>query len=518
MSNTGRSARHSWRVVWTLMLGGVLLLGGRLAALAQDSGWSEPVALSDSTLWSWFPDLAVDVYGTPHVVWCWTEPVEVEGGEEGGLQEQVMYTSRREGVWERPNDIVPRSADIIRNAIATDQAGNIHLVFGGSVYDVFRLYYQRAPVDKAWSAAAWSKPRLLNQGRGYMGDIVVDSKGWLHVIYDDTRDTSSKRRVLADIYYRRSTDGGETWSLSRILYEAPLTGSTKPQMKIDSNDVIYVTWEEGWDRLTGAVEDDRYAVYLASLDGGETWTEPRLIEYPDAAVVQLAAGSDGKGGVMLVWRSMKQDLIFYQWSNDGGQTWQEPDVIPQIFARPWTNPHDIYDMATDSDGRIHLVVVGRSSLDQNALQKVVHLVWDGRRWSAPATIFAQQGLYPQYSKIVVYEGNQLYATWFTWEGSVWEQDVSRVVWYSQRQISAPRTPVTPWPTATPVVEQATPTPNPTPTPTPYPQFNREESGLPDGLYTENDEVFQVMIALSPVALVIGVLAVMRGRWGRRFFG
>jgi hypothetical protein len=74
--------------------------------------------------------------------------------------------------------------------------------------------------------------------------------------------------------------------------------------------------------------------------------------------------------------------------------------------------------------------------------------------------------------------------------------------------------VTPWPTATPVPEQ-TATPVASPTPTPYPQFIGQDSGLPDGLYTEHDDVLELVIALSPVALVIGVVVVLRGRWARR---
>jgi hypothetical protein len=508
MNNSRRNKRCTWHIVWSLALGGLLLLSADLLAQAQESSWSEPIPISPQGSWSWFPDLAIDVYGNPHLVWCWTKPLE-----RNDLEEQVLYSSRQGDTWQEPNDIVPPSADIERNAIATDQSGNIHLLFGGSAYETFTIRYKRAPADKAWSAAAWTEPHLINQGLGYMGDIAVDSQGVIHIIYDDTRyNLLPDQQVLADLYYRHSTDGGQTWSVPHLLYEAPLIGTARPYMEIDSHDVIHVTWDEGWDRLTDTNADEHYSLYTSSSDGGQTWAKPKLITYPDTEVVQLAVGSDGQGGVMLVWRSMKLNQIFYQWSADGGQTWQEPNALPDILARPWSNPFDMYDMATDSNGHIHLLIVGRQSLEEEAEQGVYHLLWDGEQWSAPALVFARPNLYPQYPKIVVHEGDQLHAAWFTWEGSVWEQDVVRTIWYSQRQIAAPHLPLTPWPTTTPEPDPASrPTATKPPTPTPQ-QFNLEGSGMPQGLYTDNDEWVQLAITLVPLILTVGALAAARMLW------
>jgi hypothetical protein len=168
-----------------------------------------------------------------------------------------------------------------------------------------------------------------------------------------------------------------------------------------------------------------------------------VITYPDSTVAQLTVGSNGQGGVMLVWRAASRDELFYQWSTDNGHSWGAPSTIPRVFARPWSNPFGMYDMATDSAGHIHLLVIGRESQEKDALQGVYHLVWDGDYWSVSERIFASSELYPEYPKIVVYEGNQLHAAWFTREGSVWDQDVNREVWYSRGQSPAPHQVVTP---------------------------------------------------------------------------
>lgn len=497
----------------TLLVAAITLLAfnrGRWA-LAQEGNWTTPTVISAPPGFSWFPDLAVDAFGSVHVVWCHTIPLEGRRG----LQEQVYYTHWNGETWSQPNDIVPPSADIVRNAIATDLAGNIHLIFGGSVYDGFALYHQKAPVSKSWSAAAWSTPHRVNQGITYMGDIAVDSQGIVHVIYDDTiRRADEDEWMLADIFYRRSTDGGRTWSTPTRLYSEPLTGSARPYMAIDNEDVIHVTWDEGWDRLSGVSSDIHYSVYISSADGGKTWTPPTVIDHPDDEIAQLTVGSNGQGGIMLVWRSSSLDEIFYQWSTDSGQSWGAPSVIPGVFARPWTTPFDMYDMATDSTGHIHLLVVGRRSQDRDALLGVYHLLWDGDHWSTPTRVVVKEGLYPEYPKILVHEGNQLHAAWFTREGNVWDEKASREIWYSRRQSSAPHQPVTPQPTPTP--ESPTATPSPTPTATPYPTVSFENTGLPDGLHTESDDVLRLALALSPVALAILVVMAVRMRWFGRF--
>ena len=487
----------------------LLAFSGGWRALAQEEGWTAPTVVSAPPGYSWFPDLAVDAFGSVHTVWCLTIPVE--GGLD--LEEQVAYASLKGESWSEPNDIVPPSADIVRNALATDRAGNVHLIFGGSVYgNNFVLYYKRASGSEAWSARTWSAPHRINQGISYMGDIAVDSQGVIHVVYDDAvRHTGEGTPSLSDIFYRRSADDGETWSPPIALHPEPSIGAARPYIEVDSNDTIHVSWDVGWDRLSGGVRSDVfYSVYVSSSDGGHSWSPPTVIDYPDAMVVQLTAGSDGQGGVMLVWRSRLTDEIFYQWSTDGGQSWEAPSAIPGVFARPWTTPFDMYDMAADSAGHIHLLAVGRLSQARDAMLGVYHLVWDGERWSLPTRLIAAADLYPEYPKIIVHEGNQLHAAWFTREGSEFEDDSNREVWYSTSQSSAPYQPATPLPSPTPVPPTAMPTP--VPTITPYPTVSFENTGLPDDLHTDSDDALRLAIALSPVALIVLAVVVAKMGW------
>lgn len=492
-------------LIFGLLLGLLFSLDGANVR-AQGENWTVPRVISaepdaSTPVFAWFPDITVDEFGNPHVVWCRTSPAEG-----GGLVEQVGYTRLDDSGWTSPNDIVPPSPDIERNAIAADWAGNVHLLYGGSAHRSLALYHKTAPIDGAESGMAWSKPHRINQGISYMGDIAVDSRGVVHVVYDDTIFYEGEESFFADIFYRRSTDGGLTWSQPFNLNLSPGTGSSRPQLEIAPDDTLLVSWDEGWDRLSGqGVPESGF--FTVSVDGGRSWMPPTQMTFPDSTVAQLSVGSDGEGGVMLVWRSTSRAAVYFQWSDDGGYSWQPPAALPGIFARRWGILFDVYDMAADSDGIIHLLVVGRESADPNAVLGVYHLQWNGSEWLSPERIFVAGGLLPEYPKMFISEGNQLHAVWFTREGSEFEDFASREVWYARGQLDASHSSVTPRPTATAV--PPTPTPTEAPRATPLPTLGSEDTGLPGDLKTEYDDLARLALALLPLVLIILIVMVLR---------
>jgi hypothetical protein len=496
----------------SLILPSVLVLASWEAAgvSAQTGSWTEPVNISHTPNGSWFPDLTVDNLGNVHVVWC--ETTHVEGGRES---EQVFYTRWDGHEWLMPNDIVAPQFFIHRNAIVVGPTGGLLMAFRKAVVGGYGIFLTSAPSEDAHLAASWSSPRLMSAHlHSYMVDMAVDSQGTIHLVFDDMGDNTDDicPGGCADIYYRRSTDDGQTWSPPLNLLRSPV-GSSREQIEIDSSDIIHVTWDEGWDRLSG-VGDAIYGVYTFSTDGGETWAPVASVSYPESTNAQLTVGSDGNGRVMLVWRATSRNEIFYQWSSDGGSSWGAPATIPGIFARPWTTPLDMYDMATDSAGHIHLVMVGREALGENAPLGVYHLEWDGTNWSTARRIHSDPVLYPEYPRIAISRGNQLHVVWFTRE-SLWGFE-NREVWYSSSQSAAPyQTPVpSPTPTSTPT---PVPLPSPTPTITPFPTLGPSGTDLPEGLYTESDEVLRLIIALSPMMVVILLVVAVRLRWFSKLF-
>lgn len=500
----------------------ILWRGSLPLAEAQSEGeWSEPILISTNPPHSWFPDIAVDGDGRIHVVY---DAADVPLGGDM-VMPGVMYTVCEDGVWSAPNDLHVGTGlgNIFRPAVGVDWLGNVHMTHSAG-----GMWYYRARVDSAWSAAAWT-PHILDNSATYMSDVAVDSHGAIHAAYEKwvlldepiTRTYDSEVGGITDlfvtgltnIFYRRSSDGGRTWSAPLNLSQNKEVGSFRVQIKVDRNDVLHVTWDEGWDRLS-AYGEPRESVYIRSTDGGQSWSEPAVFSQPENTNAQIASGSDGRGGVMVVWRATSIDNLFYAWSTDGGQTWPPPDRIPGLYARTYRDTDfDAYDMATDSADRIHLVAVGRLRLPANRTEPVplgvYHLVWDGVSWSAPdpIAVYTEDEGFPEYPKIVVSEGNKLHVVWFVRDERYRAGEYLHVLYSSGLSAAPHHTPVpVPAPTSTPL---PTPTPLPPPTSTPFPTVVPGTSQPPRGLYTENDEVGQLALALSPVILVVMIIAAVR---------
>jgi hypothetical protein len=323
--------------------------------------------------------------------------------------------------------------------------------------------------------------------------------------------------LCADVFYRHSMDGGESWSTPVNLSNS-LAGSTKPQVHIGSGGNVYVTWEEGEDWYT----HDGYPVasmYVHSPDGGDTWAEPTAFSSPLGTPQQITLGAGRDDDLVVVWRlDAEESDYYYQNSTDDGITWSEPQPIPGVIAKPW-KPFSLdgYHTATDSAGNVHLLALGYLSSSVEEELGLIHTIWNGSEWSSPSVIYASNNP-PEWPRIDVGVGNKVYATWFTRdERHIIDTDGARYkVWVSSYQADAPsQTPVPPAtqiPTLTP---QASDRMAFSSTMVPAPVVPRDGSGLPPGLYTESDEVGRLMLALSPITVIVLIITALRLGWFRR---
>jgi hypothetical protein len=493
----------------------ISFLGFPATATAQDPEtgvvWDTPILIpSPEETSSWFPNLAVDSKGRVHVVWNETNHQLMNYAQPGDdinpqELEKVFYSVWDGQKWLPYNDIIPSQRDIIRQDITIDSQDTIHLVYGW-----LNVYYKQAAAGEARSAANWSEPKLINSRQStYMTDIDA-YKDVLHIVYDDRGAEEGECSNCADIFYRRSTDHGLTWTSPEILFPTT-SGSGRAQLEIDKAGNLYVAWDEGWDRLQGGVAP-QYSIYIHSRDEGQTWSSPTIVSYPSTGNSQLTVGADGQGGVMLVWRNDTLGTYYYMWSTDYGESWSPPKNISGFFIEAY-NSFSMYDMETDSAGHIHLLIPGKPAIDQ-ATTHLYHLEWDGQSWSTPFPIY-KESWYAQYPRLVIDRGNQLHATWYIRE-DLFEDNTPHQVWYAHGQSLAPtETVVEVQPTATPLpTATALPTPTPIPTSTVEPAVLQAAAPtqITDSLYTDYDEIFVLVQSLLPAIFIIGLIIIIVRMW------
>lgn len=509
--------RLTFLVICMLAIGVVLPMLPAGAARAQSGGWRQPIQLSETGRFSWFPDITADASGRVHVVWS--------SGER--RYDNVMYSTSPDAAgssdsWSRAVDVVAiqqgnlGESAATRPGIVVDKQGNLQL----SYTDYGEIFHSKAFQDRATNPQVWTDPKTVNtETSTYFSRMAVDSRGVLHLVYTQNVLTEDCR-ICFHLYHRASPDGGATWSAATDL-SLSQNGSAKPQIIVDRNDNIHVVWESGPGGGTlGGVHEPTKALYSASYDGGISWTAP----YEFTTGAQGAQGKnptiaeDGEGGLVVVWRGAPEQSAYSQVSRDGGRSWSAAQRIANVFttAPVYAGGLDIYSTATDSAGVVHLVMVGRLDQDQEALS-VLHLAWNGSSWSEPEPIVTYaNGDVPEWPRIAVGLGNQIHASWFTRDqANVFGSNSATAdyrVWYSRMVDDAPAVAPIVYPTLQPTapptavarVEAAQPTPV------------AVSDSLPQtsnaALATEMDEVAVILLSALPVVIIVaGVLLLLRRR-------
>jgi hypothetical protein len=490
---------------------------GKAAMVAAQTSWAAPAEVSDGSGSDWFPDIAVSDDGTVYVIWGsgiqrnsgWT-------GDETG-DDLLRYREQRGQVWSPINDINYTCVGgyTVRNSIVVGHDDRLHVL----VRRCFMLSSFSAPADNAWSAQSWSEPLML--GTSYYNALATDSSGTLHALYNEAvYGTQGADGYGSEIMYRRSTDNGQTWSVRRDLAELS-GGDERMQIKTDGQDRLHVVWDHGSDWYTG-LYNPQFGVYRRSEDGGLTWSDQVRLGIANEPVFQTALGLTLEGDPLVVYRSAKNENIYFQTSPDGGNTWSAPAVVPGISARPaLESTLDRYSLATDSANRIHLLAAGFPTASQNrsARPLLLHLVWDGQSWSPPEVVMAGVD-YPFWPTLIAANGNQLHAVWFNY--SVQGGWGHRSVWYSTRSLDTPF--VAPPPAAatplTGAAAQATPavatTAGPDQTPAPQAPLNPQaRRAVPPPAAVDREWLAPLILGVGPVAVLLAAFVWLASRWKHR---
>lgn len=467
MTATSRQGRRQARRFWTIGLMLLLFTTGLLPRpTAAQAAWSEPVKVSGETLGAWFPDVAADQDGRIHIVWN----AAFRGDDRyplGGL----FYTRGDGQRWSAPTDIaLIWRGHALRSAIAVDPAGRLNLTYKGlGALDPAVLvkpgslgpediWHMRVEGDQAQVMNAWTAPVRLTAGsQGYFSDLAVDSQGVLHTIFTESE---GGNWVL---FYRRSADGGVTWTPRQALEPHLFVWWYRAALRIDSRDRVHVVWETTDAASLGVTRGFAYAL---SNDQGKSWSTTHFLsQTPDISATgqstalpgfqQPAVGVDGDGQILLVSREPKSSRLHYQLSRDG-KIWSLPEPLPGIATGIY-RPYDTFDMVTDSAGRVHLAVVAYPQ--GSTSPSLLHLVWNGRQWSAPTVIVAAPPVpeyaaatdttanpttakplistpYPEYPRLAISQGNRLHLVWFGGDRLAVDREPIGV-FYSTIEVDAP---------------------------------------------------------------------------------
>jgi len=297
--------------------------------------WSIPKRITWTSKRSNTPAIAIDSQGTIHVVWQDDAPEDVTGiyykrSTDGGTTWSTMKRltwSWTTGGWS------------YNPVIAVDSSNIVHVVWNDDASGQYELYYKRS----SDGGLSWSSLKRITWGYGHHAgaSIIIGLSNAIHAVWHGDVFGSS-----GEIFYKKSTDQGATWTLNkRLTWNSGW--SSEPAIAVDLSGQLHVVWDDD--------TPGNFDIYHAkSTDGGDNWTAAKRVNWNPGNSILPAIGTDSFGFLHVVWQDNETgtDEILYKKSPDGGVSW-----APVAQGLTYENSGDSYRPAIGVDylGNLHVV-------------------------------------------------------------------------------------------------------------------------------------------------------------------
>jgi hypothetical protein len=279
--------------------------------------------------------IAIDSSDTIHVVWCSSTPGNYDLYYRRSADEGTSWTTARRLTWTSGRSTIPRVATV----------GNaIHVVWDDETPGHHEIYYK----GSADGGVTWSAVRRLTwtSGHSYEPALAAGPDGTLHFIF-----VREKPWGGAEIFHKKSTDGGANWSLPKRLTWDIHHGSTHPAIAVDSAGHIRIVFNR-YIYYEPTAQDYSEVYFETSSDGGANWSPAKRISWTKFNSSTPAVATGSNGGIHVVWSdySPVADEIYYKKSLDDGLTWTPLASLSQL-----TDCALHPAIAVDSNNTIHVV-------------------------------------------------------------------------------------------------------------------------------------------------------------------
>ncbi len=108
---------------------------------------------------------------------------------------------------------------------------------------------------------------------GILAELAVDGAGTLVVVWQDARFSGGARDAVA---LSRSSDGGATWSAPVAINGSPSAAAFDPFVTVRADGVVGVIYDDFRDDASNGATLPTDGWLARSSDGGQTWTETRI--------------------------------------------------------------------------------------------------------------------------------------------------------------------------------------------------------------------------------------------------
>jgi hypothetical protein len=236
------------------------------------------------------------------------------------------------------------------------------------------------------SAVTWDTGPFLVSGAGgasawsASAAFPADTMGHTRVGLAYREDVGGVFRV----FYRNSS-GGEEWDSPRQLSRSGAVAASRPSLAWAGSkvDAVWVEW---------AADNTSRVVYRRSLDGGLTWSKAVALSPLGTSVGFPKVARDGAGRVLVAYTNEMSGKVWVRVSTDGGVTFGKRLRIGTTSSRPYQGDtaFDAFPTVATARGVLHIAFY------RSANELVMRRSDDfGASWSSRRTVTsAGDGYFP----------------------------------------------------------------------------------------------------------------------------
>lgn len=303
--------------------------------MSSDNGqtWGSDLNMSNNSATSWRPCIASLISGK-HIVWC--------DNRDGNFEIYYRRSMDNGVTWQSEARLTNTSDISWAPSLAVNQAV-MHLVWEELISGNEEIFYKKSTDN----GTSWSENvRLTNDPFGSFYPSVAVSGSSVHITWYDFRPGHRA------IFYKRSTDAGETWgSDTRLTFSS---GESYNSGIAVNGQTVHIAFH---DTRTG--NEDIY--YLRSSDNGTNWTETQITNTP--GISWYPSISVSGSNVHLAWYDTTAGNyeIYYGHSTDAGLSWLPNERLTFDTARSYrpcilasdTNLHLIWNDGRDGNLEVY---------------------------------------------------------------------------------------------------------------------------------------------------------------------
>ena len=193
-------------------------------------------------------------------------------------------------------------------SVAIDSAGNAHIVWVDNRDGNDEIYY--AKVDNLGTKIIFDKRLTFDPRQSLAPAVAVDSKGNVHVVWQDLREEITIFPVNFEVYYLKLDNNGNVLVSERRLTPADTRYSFGPSIVVDHKDRVHVLWIDNRDTEHLPFHE----VFYKRLDlDGNALSEEKKITSISKRVTPPRAPSpiiDSRGNLVLAFLDERPRLKF----------------------------------------------------------------------------------------------------------------------------------------------------------------------------------------------------------------